>query len=51
MITMKTLAFDVETLEVGMNDEGLFPVHMNSFDNWLVLLNTSQQTIEIIIIG
>ena len=37
MITVETLALDVETLEVRIFHEGLFLVYMNSFDDCLNL--------------
>ena len=50
VVTTKTLAFDVETLEVRIIDEGLFPISMNSLDDWLIvtikLIKVNNQVIE-----
>ena len=37
MITVETLALHVETREVRIIDEGLFPVYMNSLGDCLIL--------------
>ena len=37
VVTVKTLAFDVKTLEVRIVDEGLFPIYYtNSLYDWLI---------------
>ena len=47
MITVETLAFDVEILQVRIIDKGLFLVYMNSFYDWLILtIKVSNQAIE-----
>ena len=43
MITVKTLAFDVETMEVRIIDDG----YVNSLDDWLILtIKVNNQAIE-----
>ena len=49
VVTVKMLAFDVETLEVRIINEGLATIHMNGLMIGY-LNNESQQTIEFILL-
>ena len=49
MVIVNTLAFDVETLEVRIIDEGLVDTYMKSINDWVFFkIKVSNQAIEII---